>query len=59
MTMKKYLKPDVEIMDVEIDSLLQASITEIQGLDGDVTPGGEFPSGGTTDSRLLFLFDED
>jgi len=58
MTMKKYLKPDVEIMDVEIDSLLQASITDIQGLEG-VTTGGEFPSGGTTDSRLLFLFDED
>jgi hypothetical protein len=56
--MKKYLKPDVEIMDVEIDSLLQASITDIQGLEG-VTTGGEFPSGGTTDSRLLFLFDED
>ncbi len=57
MTMKNYLKPDVEVMDVVIESLLQASITEIQGLD-DVTLGGEFP-GGATDSRSIFLFNED
>lgn len=58
MTMKKYLKPDVEVMDVELESLLEASITEITGLDG-VTPAtDEFP-GGSTDSRPLFLFDED
>lgn len=57
MTMKKYLKPDVEVMDVVIESLLQASITEIEGLEG-VTTGGEFP-GGATDSRSFFLFNED
>ncbi|MBQ3752630.1 MAG: hypothetical protein II864_03675 [Prevotella sp.] len=55
--MKKYLKPDVEVMDVVIESLLQASITEIEGLEG-VTTGGEFP-GGATDSRSFFLFNED
>ena len=51
MKMKKYIKPEVEVSDVEIERLLQASITEIEGLDG-VTPStDEFP-GGATDSRL-------
>ena len=58
MTMKKYLKPDVEVMDVELESLLEASITEITGLE-DVTPATEEFPGGNTDSRPFFLFDED
>lgn len=58
MTMKKYLKPDVEVMDVVLESLLEASITVVEGLEG-VTPAtDEFP-GGNTDSRTFFLFNED
>jgi hypothetical protein len=56
--MKKYLKPDVEVMDVELESLLEASITEITGLE-DVTPATEEFPGGPTDSRSIFLFNED
>lgn len=56
--MKKYLKPDVEVMDVVLESLLEASITVVEGLEG-VTPAtDEFP-GGNTDSRTFFLFNED
>ena len=58
MTMKKYIKPDVEIMDVELERLLEGSITDIEGLEGVTVGEGEF-SGGSTDSRLLFLFNED
>ena len=56
--MKKYIKPDVEIMDVELERLLEGSITDIEGLEGVTVGEGEF-SGGSTDSRLLFLFNED
>jgi hypothetical protein len=56
--MKKYLKPNIEVMDVVIESLLEGSITEITGLDG-VTPATEEFPGGSTDSRSFFLFNED
>ena len=56
MTMKKYMKPNVEVMDVEIESLLD--MTSVTGLDDVTTGEGEFP-GGNADSRELDIFFDD
>ena len=55
MNMKKYIKPDVEMLDVKIETLLE--LGSVEGLDGVTTSPTEFP-GGSTDSRV-FLFDDE
>jgi hypothetical protein len=57
--MKKYIKPDVEVMDVKIESLLDTpSITSVTGL-SDVEKGeGDFPGGGA-DSRMDYFWDDE
>lgn len=55
MNMKKYIKPDVEMLDVKIETLLE--LGSVEGLDGVTTSSDEFP-GGSTDSRV-FLFDDE
>jgi len=56
--MKKYIKPNVLIVRVKVEKLLNAnSIQTVQGLDG-VTKGGVF-GGGTADSRRNRYWDDE
>ncbi|MBO4462570.1 MAG: hypothetical protein J5797_00050 [Prevotella sp.] len=57
---KKYIKPNIEVVNVRTQQMIANSLTSITGLDG-VTLGGEFTGGGT-DARLFeddsFDFDD-
>ena len=56
--MKKYIKPEMEIVNVKIQSLLvDNSIGSVNGLQG-VNRGGEY-GGGHVDSRGGYWDDED
>ena len=58
MIMKKYIKPEMEIVNVKIQSLLvDNSIGSVNGLQG-VNRGGEY-GGGHVDSRGGYWDDED
>ena len=56
--MKKYIKPNTEVISVKTQQMIANSITSITGLTG-VDVGGEF-TGGTVDTRAFdFVFDGD
>jgi len=55
--MKKYVKPNIEVVNIKMQSLLQNSLGSVQGLD-DVKRGGEF-GGGSSDSRGSYWEDDE
>ncbi|MBQ9672249.1 MAG: hypothetical protein IJV34_05290 [Prevotella sp.] len=57
--MKKYIKPNTNILLVEVQSLMQSnSVTDVTGVDGLGKGNGDFVGGGV-DSRGGFWDDED
>ena len=57
--MKKYIKPNTNILLVEVQSLMQSnSVTNVTGVDG-VERGEGYFVGGSSDSRGGFWDDED
>lgn len=55
--MKKYIKPSVEVTDIELQLLDSNSITSVSGADGLGTGDGEFV-GGDGDSRSYDAWDD-
>ena len=55
--MKKYIKPAVEITNVELQLLSSNSITSVSGADGLGSGEGEF-AGGNGDSRYYDEWDD-
>lgn len=57
--MKKYIKPNVLIVRVKVEKLLQYSLKSVGGLGDDVKKGDGFFSGGTADSRRNRYWDDE
>ena len=56
--MKKYIKPNLEVMNIKVQPLMNNSVTTASGLDGVEMGEGDF-TGGAADSRSGSLWDED
>ena len=56
--MKKYIKPNVLIVRVKVEKLLQYSLKSVGGLDGVTKGEGEF-IGGVADSRRNRYWDDE
>ena len=56
--MKKYIKPNVLIVSVRIEKILQQSLTSVKGLSGVEKKEGFF-SGGDADSRRNRYWDDE
>jgi len=56
--MKKYVKPNIEVVNIKMQSLLQNSLGSVTGLDGVERGEGDF-GGGSSDSRGSYWEDDE
>lgn len=56
--MKQYIKPNVLIVNVRIEKILQQSLTSVSGLSG-VQRGGTYGGRGSADSRAFDFWDDE
>ena len=56
--MKKYIKPNLEVMNIKVQPLMNNSVTTASGLD-DVTISDSDFGGGDADSRSYSLWDDE
>jgi hypothetical protein len=56
--MKKYVKPNIEVVNIKMQSLLQNSVKSVEGLNGVERGEGDF-GGGARDSRGSYWEDDE